>query len=163
MDDLTRGLVFLGQLHHSIVSRGETKSHPVGCRVMPVWADKKFLPSAHLYKDGPPGVGVWGEGGIGFSVCPVGYSSTFEWDLLPRAFPPKREQQTNQQSTLLAYGPTQQYLEGCGAGPGRAKHVKYLERAGARGGSGYPVGGGLGVPLGNWLCKQNHMQLGLGQ
>jgi hypothetical protein len=31
-----------------------------------------------------------------------------------------------------------------GAGPGRAKHVKYLERAGGRGGRGYPVGGGGG-------------------
>ncbi len=47
--------------------------------------------------------------------------------------------------------PTQQYLEGCGAGPGRAKHVKYFGEGGAGGELGYPVGGGggLGVPLRN--------------
>jgi len=38
--------------------------------------------------------------------------------------------------------PTQQYLEGCGAGPGRAKHVKYFGEGGAGGALGYPVGGG---------------------
>jgi hypothetical protein len=96
----------------------------------------------------PPG----GGGGDWFFCLPIWAQLNIRVRLTAKGLPPKREQQTNKQSTSLAYGPTQQDLEGCGtwAGPGRAKHVKYLERAGGAG-SARVSGrwGELGVPLGN--------------